>query len=314
MKRASAPPAFVTTADPRLHDAEPSRTCAADRRHREAITSSARRSATAVRRLWVPSRPLALLPGRGTCSRNPRRRKTHERSPPPSIPRVAQWRERKVTIHRFAQVVGQQSPRRQHAARWLIQHFLSHSPGADITMRPGSGGEYTAFPPSLRLCRPPTGGHHAGRPHSPSPCSAQSVASFHHLTLEALTALGIDLASRSPIPSDLPDGTAVRRGRRDAAYDPPGRTANGRCSAKSPPSLRSSKPASPARPARSTTSGTPSTSPTGLRQRRPTAADPHRSPSRPTHGEVMSFGFWFRRCRLSATRLSLLTPPPSRPT
>lgn len=138
----------------------------------------------------------------------------------PPIP-LDEWRDTKETIHRFAQVVGKirlaASTRRNHW--WNIAFHLT---GRGITTRPtGQVGSMPIFTIDFdfvdhQLVVTTLEGRTVA-----FPLLGQSVASFHHLTLEALAALGIDLDIALPHPFDLPD--AARPFAEDvehAAYDP----------------------------------------------------------------------------------------------
>lgn len=138
----------------------------------------------------------------------------------PPMP-LAEWRDTKETLHRFAQLVGKirlaASPRRNH---WWNVPF--HLTGRGITTRPMGqvdGGvvftidfDFVAH----RLVVTTLDGRETS-----FPLVGRSVASFHRDLLEALAALGIRTRIRVPRPYDLPD--AARPFAEDtehASYDP----------------------------------------------------------------------------------------------
>ncbi|MFJ9587843.1 DUF5996 family protein [Streptomyces acidicola] len=138
----------------------------------------------------------------------------------PPIP-LAEWRDTKETIHRFAQVIGKirlaASPRRNHW--WNVPYHLT---GRGITTRPMCQMDGTRIFTidfdfvDHQLVVTTLEGRTAA-----FSLLGQSVASFHRLTLEALTALGVDVDIALPHPYDLPD--AARPFAEDvehAAYDP----------------------------------------------------------------------------------------------
>ncbi len=138
----------------------------------------------------------------------------------PPMP-LAEWRDTKETLHRFAQVVGKirlaASVRRNH---WWNVPF--HLTGRGITTRPtGRADGGPVFTVDLDFV-----GHRLvvatldGREVS-FPLAGQSVASFHRSTMDALAGLGIGVEIARPAPFGLPD--AARPFAEDtehAAYDP----------------------------------------------------------------------------------------------
>ncbi|MFE4975958.1 DUF5996 family protein [Kitasatospora sp. NPDC056651] len=138
----------------------------------------------------------------------------------PPIP-LAQWRDSKETLHRFAQIVGK--VRLAHSARrnhwWNVPYHLT---GRGITTRPmatADGGgtfciDFDFVDHRLLVCSSD------GRRVS-FPLTGQSVATFYRDTLDALTAIGVPIDIPHPHPFDLPD--AARPFAEDtehAAYDP----------------------------------------------------------------------------------------------
>ncbi|MGA5561710.1 DUF5996 family protein [Streptomyces platensis] len=137
----------------------------------------------------------------------------------PPIP-LAEWRDTKETIHRFAQIVGKirlaASARRNH---WWNVPF--HLTGRGITTRPmGQLDGNPLFTMDFDFV-----GHRMviasvdGRTLS-FPLVGQSVASFHDTVMESLAALGVRVELAVPRPFDLPD--AARPFAEDtehAAYD-----------------------------------------------------------------------------------------------
>ncbi|MEU8824810.1 DUF5996 family protein [Streptomyces sp. NPDC048636] len=122
----------------------------------------------------------------------------------PPIP-LAEWRDTKETVHRFAQVVGKirlaASARRNH---WWNVPF--HLTGRGTTTRPmGQLDGNPIFTIDFDFV-----GHQLivatldGRTMS-IPLIGQSVASFHHTLLDALGALGVRVRLDIPRPFDLPD-------------------------------------------------------------------------------------------------------------
>ncbi|WP_351228127.1 DUF5996 family protein [Streptomyces sp. NPDC002133] len=140
--------------------------------------------------------------------------------PFPPMP-LAEWRDTKETLHRFAQVVGKirlaASDRRNH---WWNVPF--HLTGRGITTRPtGHVDGNPIFTMDFDFV-----GHQLivatldGRAVS-FPLFGQSVASFHRTTLDSLAALGVAVDIDIPRPFDLPD--AARPFSEDtehATYDP----------------------------------------------------------------------------------------------
>ena len=136
----------------------------------------------------------------------------------PSIPLV-DWQDTKDTLHRFAQVVGKirlsASPRRNH---WWNVPF--HLTGRGITTRPmGRAGDpiftidFDFVDHQLLVA---TGDGKA----MSFPLHGQSVASFSRNTLEALSALGIEVNLERARPFDLPDsGRPFAEDTAHASYD-----------------------------------------------------------------------------------------------
>ncbi|MFF2042737.1 DUF5996 family protein [Kitasatospora sp. NPDC058170] len=138
----------------------------------------------------------------------------------PPMP-LAEWRDTKETVHRFAQVVGKvrlaASVRRNH---WWNVPF--HLTGRGITTRPmGQADGNPIFTIDFDFVD-----HRLvvamadGRTES-FPLLGQSVASFYRQTLETLAGLGVRVEVQTPRPYRLPD--ADRPFAEDfehAAYDP----------------------------------------------------------------------------------------------
>ncbi|MFJ8470866.1 DUF5996 family protein [Kitasatospora sp. NPDC094011] len=138
----------------------------------------------------------------------------------PPIP-LADWRDSKESVHRFAQVVGKvrlaHSMRRNHW--WNVPYHLT---GRGITTRPmatadGSGTfcvDFDFVDHRLVVCS--SDGRRAS-----FPLTGQSVASFHRRTLDALAAVGVPVSLRNPHPFDLPDADRpFADDTEHAAYDP----------------------------------------------------------------------------------------------
>ena len=138
----------------------------------------------------------------------------------PPLP-LAEWKDTKETLHRFAQVVGKirlaASARRNH---WWNVPF--HLTGRGITTRPM--GQVDGNPiftidfdfvdHQLIVARLD------GRVVS-FPMYGQSVASFHDATLSALDSLGIKVHIDIPKPFDLPDSARpFAEDTEHATYDP----------------------------------------------------------------------------------------------
>jgi hypothetical protein len=138
----------------------------------------------------------------------------------PPMP-LAEWRDTKETLHRFAQVVGKirlaASVRRNH---WWNVPF--HLTGRGITTRPM--GQVDGNPVftidfdfvdhQLVVARLD------GRAES-FPLVGQSVASFHERTLAALATLGVRVDIAIPRPFDLPDtARPFAEDTEHATYDP----------------------------------------------------------------------------------------------
>src|SRR5829696_66863 len=138
----------------------------------------------------------------------------------PAIP-LAEWRDTKATLHRFAQIVGKirltASVRRNH---WWNVPF--HLTGRGLTTRPMGqidgnpifAIDFDFIDHQLRI-------HTLDGPAVAVALQGQSVASFHDQTLQGLASLGITVTITHPYPFDLPD--ADRRFADDtthASYDP----------------------------------------------------------------------------------------------
>ncbi len=138
----------------------------------------------------------------------------------PPVP-LADWRDTKETLHRFAQVVGKirlaASVRRNH---WWNVPF--HLTGRGITSRPmgllDGGPVFTVdfdFVDHLLVVSTLD-----GRAQS-FPLLGQSVASFQQHTLAALAALDVRVEIAVPRPFDLPDSARpFAEDTEHAAYDP----------------------------------------------------------------------------------------------
>ncbi|MFE9171915.1 DUF5996 family protein [Streptomyces kebangsaanensis] len=138
----------------------------------------------------------------------------------PPIP-LAEWRDTKETLHRFAQIVGKvrlaASTRRNH---WWNVPF--HLTGRGITTRPmGQVDGNPIFTMDFDFVA-----HQLvlstldGREIS-VPLIGRSVASFHDVVMDSLAALGIRVRLAVPRPFDLPDsGRPFAEDTEHAAYDP----------------------------------------------------------------------------------------------
>ncbi|GAA0673171.1 DUF5996 family protein [Kitasatospora atroaurantiaca] len=138
----------------------------------------------------------------------------------PPMP-LAEWRDTKETLHRFAQIVGKvrlaASARRNH---WWNVPF--HLTGRGITTRPmGLIDGNPVFTIDFdfvdhRLVVTTLDGRATS-----FPLLGQSVASFFHRTLDALAALGVDAHIAIPGPYDLPDSARpFAEDTEHATYDP----------------------------------------------------------------------------------------------
>ncbi|KPI22742.1 hypothetical protein OV320_1439 [Actinobacteria bacterium OV320] len=138
----------------------------------------------------------------------------------PPVP-LAEWRDTKETLHRFAQIVGKirlaASARRNH---WWNVPF--HVTGRGITTRPmGQVDGNPIFTLDFdfvdhRLVVMTLDGEERS-----FPLPGQSVASFYDQTLAALAALGIRADIAIPRPFDLPDtGRPFIEDTEHAVYDP----------------------------------------------------------------------------------------------
>lgn len=138
----------------------------------------------------------------------------------PPIP-LAEWRDTKETLHRFAQVVGKvrlaASVRRNHW--WNVPYHLT---GRGITTRPmGQIDGNPIFTIDFDFV-----GHQLifarldGMTVS-FPLSGMSVASFHKSVMAALDTLGVRVEIDTPRPFDLPDADRpFSEDTEHAAYDP----------------------------------------------------------------------------------------------
>lgn len=138
----------------------------------------------------------------------------------PPMP-LAEWRDTKETLHRFAQIVGKirlaASARRNH---WWNVPF--HVTGRGITTRPMGQVDgnpiFTIdfdFVDHLLVVATLDGEERS------FPLPGQSVASFHDATLAALTTLGVRVDIAIPRPFDLPDaGRPFAQDTEHATYDP----------------------------------------------------------------------------------------------
>ncbi len=135
----------------------------------------------------------------------------------PAIP-LADWRDTKETVHRFAQIVGKirlaAGVRRNH---WWGVPF--HLTGRGLTTRPMGRPGDAVFTIDFdfvghRLLVTTLDGHEAS-----FPLYGHSVASFYRQTLRTLESLGIDASPATPRPFDLP-GPPFAEDTEHAAYDP----------------------------------------------------------------------------------------------
>ncbi|WP_328923965.1 DUF5996 family protein [Streptomyces sp. NBC_00190] len=138
----------------------------------------------------------------------------------PPIP-LAEWRDTKETLHRFAQMVGKvrlaAGVRRNH---WWNVPF--HLTGRGMTTRPtgrADGGPVFTVDFDFvdhRLVVATLDGTSRS-----FPLEGQSVASFHHELLAALAALGVRVDIPVPRPYDLPDSARpFAEDTEHATYDP----------------------------------------------------------------------------------------------
>ena len=137
----------------------------------------------------------------------------------PPIP-LAEWRDCKETLHRFAQVVGKirltASVRRNH---WWNVPF--HLTGRGITTRPMGTAEGNPFTIDFDFVRHQLVVASLDGAEVSFPLYGQSVASFYRATLDALAVLGarVDIPALSPF--DLPDSARpFAEDTEHAAYDP----------------------------------------------------------------------------------------------
>ncbi|MEU1625380.1 DUF5996 family protein [Streptomyces sp. NPDC020096] len=138
----------------------------------------------------------------------------------PPIP-LAEWKDSKETLHRFAQIVGKirlaSSVRRNHW--WNVPYHLT---GSGITTRPmGQVDGNPAFAIDFDFV-----GHRLiARTLDGSAASfslpGQSVASFYRETLNALRSIGVAVNIEHPHPFDLPDAERpFADDTEHASYDP----------------------------------------------------------------------------------------------
>lgn len=138
----------------------------------------------------------------------------------PPVP-LAEWRDTKETLHRFAQIVGKirlaASARRNHW--WNVPLHLT---GRGTTTRPmGQVDGNPIFTVDFDFVA-----HQLmvstldGREIS-LPLIGQSVASFHHAVMSSLATLGVQVRLDIPRPFDLPDsGRPFAEDTEHATYDP----------------------------------------------------------------------------------------------
>jgi Family of unknown function (DUF5996) len=138
----------------------------------------------------------------------------------PPMP-LADWRDTKSTLHRFAQVVGKirlaVSPRRNH---WWNVPF--HLTGRGITSRPmGLSDGNSIFTIDFDLVDHQLLVAAADGRAVSFPLYGRSVAAFYRDTLDALHALGLRVHIDRPTPFDLPDaGRPFADDTEHASYDP----------------------------------------------------------------------------------------------
>ncbi|MER5572871.1 DUF5996 family protein [Streptomyces massasporeus] len=137
----------------------------------------------------------------------------------PPIP-LAEWRDCKETLHRFAQVVGKirlaSSVRRNH---WWNVPF--HLTGRGITTRPMRQAEGTPFTIDLDFVSHQLVAASLDGTEVSFPLYGQSVASFHRAILDALAVLRVRVDIPVPHPFDLPDAPRpFAEDTEHAAYDP----------------------------------------------------------------------------------------------
>jgi hypothetical protein len=121
----------------------------------------------------------------------------------PAIP-LAEWQDTKDTLHRFAQVVGKirlsASARRNH---WWNVPF--HLTGQGITTRPMGRADGPIFTIDFDFVDHQLLVTNGDGKVVSFPLHGQSVASFYRNTLDALTAVGVQVSLDRPRPFDLPD-------------------------------------------------------------------------------------------------------------
>ena len=138
----------------------------------------------------------------------------------PSMP-LAEWQDTKATLHRYVQVVGKirlaDSVRRNH---WWNVPF--HLTGRGITTRPmgqADGNPMVTLDFDFvdhQLLATTVDGRALS-----FPLYGQSVASFYHNVLDALTALNVQVSIDHPRPFDLPDAhRPFGEDTEHATYDP----------------------------------------------------------------------------------------------
>jgi hypothetical protein len=138
----------------------------------------------------------------------------------PPMP-LASWQDTKQTLHRFCQVIGKlrlaASMRRNH---WWNVPF--HLTGRGITTRPmGQVDGNPIFTIDFDFIDHQLHIHTLDGRAVTVPLQGQSVASFHHQTLQGLAGLGIAVAIAHPYPFDLPDADRpFADDTTHASYDP----------------------------------------------------------------------------------------------
>ena len=127
----------------------------------------------------------------------------------PALPYDA-WKDTYATLHMWTQVVGKirLAASSRHNHWWNVPFHLT---GRGITTRPMGRAEGDPFTidfdfVSHRLVVASLDGTEVS-----FPLYGQSVASFHHATLDALAVLGVHVNIPIPHPFDLPDASRPRR-------------------------------------------------------------------------------------------------------